>query len=78
MKIVVAKAERRLREEGKTTVFFHNGIAMPTEKIENFKRRKLVRETEPASPSTRERPRILTVIKESTLTILHDRYTRGR
>ncbi len=54
MKIVVAKSERRLREEGKATVFFHNGIAMPTEKIENFKRRKVVRETEPASPSARE------------------------
>jgi hypothetical protein len=52
MKVIVAKAEKRARA-GKDTVFIHNGIVMPTEKIENFKRRKVVRETAPASPSAR-------------------------
>jgi hypothetical protein len=52
MKVIIAKAEKRARA-GKDTVFIHNGIVMPTEKIENFKRRKVVRETAPASPSAR-------------------------
>jgi hypothetical protein len=56
MKVVVAKAEKRLREDGKDTVFFHNGLMMPPEKIENFKRRKIVRESDPASPSAGKVP----------------------
>src|SRR6266487_1779846 len=54
MKIVAAKGEKRLMEEAKDTLFFHNGILIPKEKIENFKRRKAVKESDPASPSTRE------------------------
>jgi hypothetical protein len=49
MKIVVAKAEKRMRD-GKDTIFVHNGLVMPHERIENFKRRKTVRESDPASP----------------------------
>lgn len=54
MKTVVAKIEKRKKEAGKDTVVFHNGIQMPTEKIENFKRRKVVKESDPASPSARK------------------------
>jgi hypothetical protein len=53
MKIVVAKAEKRLREECKGTIFVHNGVLIPATKLENFKRRKTVRESDPASPSAR-------------------------
>jgi hypothetical protein len=49
MKSIVAKVEKRLRDEGKDTVIFHNGVKMPVEKLENFKRRKTVRQSEPVS-----------------------------
>jgi hypothetical protein len=54
MKFVAAKGEKRFMEEGKDTLFFHGGILITKEKIENFKRRKVVRESDPASPSARE------------------------
>lgn len=54
MKIVVAKAEKRLSEEGKDTIFLHNGVHIPATKLENFKRRKTIRESYPASPSARQ------------------------
>jgi hypothetical protein len=54
MKIVVAKVDYRKGEAGKDTEVFHNGVQMPPEKIENFKRRKTVKESEPASPSARK------------------------
>lgn len=50
MKIVVAKMDKRRRETGKDTVVFHNGVQVPAEKITNFKRRKVIRESDPASP----------------------------
>ncbi len=50
MKIVVAKMDKRRRETGKDTMVFHNGVQVPAEKITNFKRRKVVRESDPASP----------------------------
>jgi hypothetical protein len=53
MKIVVAKVGSRKRA-GKDTAVFQNGVQMPAEKIENFKRRKTVRESDPASPNARE------------------------
>jgi hypothetical protein len=53
-KIVVAKAEKRARDEGKDTVFYHNGRLIPPTKIENFKRRKTVKESDVASPSASE------------------------
>ncbi len=52
MEIVVAKMDKRRRETGKDTVVFHNGIQVPAETIANFKRRKVVRESGPASPGT--------------------------
>jgi hypothetical protein len=52
MKIVVAKVDNRKRA-GKDTAVFHNGLQMPAEKIDNFKRRKIIKESGPASPSAR-------------------------
>jgi hypothetical protein len=42
-------------------VVFHNGVQVPAEKIANFKRRKAVRESDPASPGACRslRPRTL-------------------
>ncbi len=56
MKIVVAKKEKRAREEGKDTVFFHHGSLIPSEKIENFKRRRTVKYSDPASPNAGKYP----------------------
>ena len=53
MKIVVAKVDSRKRQAAKDTAVFHNEVQMPAEKIENFKRRKTVRESDPASPNAR-------------------------
>jgi len=53
MKIVVAKVDKRKRA-GKETVVLLNGVQMPAGKIENFKRRKTVKESDPESPSARE------------------------
>jgi hypothetical protein len=55
MKIVVAKGKKRAMEDGKDTVFLHNGSLIPPTKIENFKRRKCVRVSSLASPSAGER-----------------------
>jgi hypothetical protein len=52
MRIVVAKVDNRKRA-GKDTAVFHNGLQLPAEKIDNFKRRKVIRESGPASPSAR-------------------------
>ena len=38
MKIIVAKADKRAREQ-KKTVFFHHSNRLAAEKIENFKKR---------------------------------------
>lgn len=62
MKVVVAKIDKRKRD-GKDTVVFHNQVQMPIEKIETFKRRKVVRESDPASPSA-VRPSILPYPRE--------------
>ena len=51
MKIVVAKAEKRRAEEDKATEFFYNGVAIPNQKIETFKKRKTYRDSERLSPS---------------------------
>jgi hypothetical protein len=51
MQIVIAKAEKRAREEGKETMFFHGESQITTKRIENFKKRKLTKELEVASPS---------------------------
>ena len=43
MKIIVAKAEKRKVVEDKATEFFHNGVEIPNQKIETFKKRKIFR-----------------------------------
>jgi hypothetical protein len=54
MKVVVSKINKRKMEEGKDTLVFHKDVQIPIAKIENFKRRKIVRESDPASPSAGE------------------------
>ena len=67
LKIVVAKAQKRKREAGKDTLFKHNGLIIPPTKLENFKRRKTVRESDPASPSAREFP-LGSIVRTTALT----------
>jgi hypothetical protein len=50
MRIVVAKAEKRARNEGKDTTFFHGDMQITAERIEQFKRRKTVKDVERMSP----------------------------
>lgn len=50
MKVIVAKADKRAREQ-KKTVFFHHNNRLAAEKIENFKKRRAVKESIAASPS---------------------------
>jgi hypothetical protein len=40
MNIMIAKAEKRRREEGKETMFRHGDLLIRPEKFENFKKRK--------------------------------------
>jgi hypothetical protein len=49
-RIIVAKAEKRARD-GKDTVFYHGDTEITTERIENFKRRKVSKETEVEYPT---------------------------
>ncbi|KAE9382026.1 hypothetical protein N431DRAFT_322170, partial [Stipitochalara longipes BDJ] len=51
MSIIVSKAEKRAREEGKETAFFHGGAQITRERIEQFKRRKNFREDIAMLPS---------------------------
>jgi hypothetical protein len=54
MNILLAKAEKRLHEEGKETVF-HMGMSQITrERIEQFKRRKVTKEIQAVSPEAGE------------------------
>lgn len=55
MSIVVAKAGKRAREEGKDTIFFHGGVQITSERIGQFKRRKTTQEREPMSPGAGKR-----------------------
>jgi hypothetical protein len=50
LKILVAKSEKRLREQDKETVFFHNGRGIPAERIDNFRKRRFSKRIEAASP----------------------------
>jgi hypothetical protein len=43
VQVLLAKAEKRARE-GKETVFFHAGTLIHPERLENFKKRKIVNE----------------------------------
>ncbi|CZR60771.1 uncharacterized protein PAC_10667 [Phialocephala subalpina] len=57
-KILVAKAEKRAREEGKETEFLHYGLVMSTAKINNAKRRRTMDESVAMSPSAATPPAI--------------------
>ncbi|KAE9378333.1 hypothetical protein N431DRAFT_399930, partial [Stipitochalara longipes BDJ] len=50
MNFLVAKAEKRLHDEGKETVFFSGISQITRERIEQFKRRKISRELDKVSP----------------------------
>ena len=50
MKVLVAKCGKRKRDEGKDTTFFHLGMEIPSEKLENFKKRKSTKTMEVVSP----------------------------
>jgi hypothetical protein len=54
MNVIVAKAAKRAREEGKETVFFHGKNQITEERIETFKKRKTAEGQEGASPSAGE------------------------
>ncbi|KAJ8060702.1 hypothetical protein OCU04_011007 [Sclerotinia nivalis] len=49
MKIIVAKKEKR-KAEGKESTFMHGATEIPAERIESFKRRKVVKMESTASP----------------------------
>jgi hypothetical protein len=51
MNILVAKAEKRVREDGKETTFFHGGSQITKERIDQFKRRKTTKDIEAPLPS---------------------------
>jgi hypothetical protein len=51
---VVAKAEKRLHEEGKETVFYMGTSQITRERIEQFKRRKVTKEIQAVSPEAGE------------------------
>ncbi|PMD60667.1 uncharacterized protein K444DRAFT_387287, partial [Hyaloscypha bicolor E] len=50
MSIVVAKSDKRARDNGKETVFFHGETQITRQRIEQFKRRKIWKAAEPVSP----------------------------
>ena len=50
MNVLVAKAEKRLHEEGKETVFYMGTSQITRERIEQFKRRKVTKEIQTVSP----------------------------
>jgi phosphotransacetylase len=51
MDIVVAKAAKRSRDEGKETIFFVGEAQILPDRIEQFKRRKTIKNIETMSPS---------------------------
>jgi hypothetical protein len=51
MRILVAKAEKRAREENKETVFFNGETQIDPQRFSLFKKRKSTKEADAASPS---------------------------
>lgn len=51
--ILISKRAKRLRDDGKETVFFQDGIQIRMGKLENFKRRKTQQTALPISPNAR-------------------------
>ena len=50
MNILIAKAEKRAREDGKETVFFYGETQISAERIKQFKRRKTCKDADVISP----------------------------
>lgn len=61
MKIIVVKATKRAREEGKNTVFYNGGQQISTERVEKFKKRNALDGGEMASPSAGKRAQVLSL-----------------
>lgn len=57
MAILVSKRDKRLRDEGKDTIFFQNGAEIRVERLESFKKRKTTKIVQPVSPSAGEFPK---------------------
>jgi hypothetical protein len=51
MSIVLAKAQKRSKNEGKETAIFHGGAQITRERVEQFKRRKTTKDADAVSPS---------------------------
>ena len=51
LNIMIVKAEKRRREEGKETAFFHGNVQIKPEKFENFKKRKAAKDIDAESPN---------------------------
>jgi hypothetical protein len=51
MQVLVVKAQKRKREEGKETVFIRGDTEISAERMEHFKRRKTTHVVEALSPS---------------------------
>jgi hypothetical protein len=56
MAILISKRDKRLRDEGKDTIFFQNGAEIRGGRLENFKKRKTTKIVQPVSPSASEFP----------------------
>jgi hypothetical protein len=54
MRVLIAKGEKRKRDEGKKTKFFHSGTEIKPERFENFKKRKNTKYMDVASPTVGE------------------------
>jgi hypothetical protein len=63
-KILVAKADKRTREEGKNTAFFHRGSEIQPNKIECFKKRKMTNFVEAVSPSAGKSCTVCDIIEQ--------------
>jgi hypothetical protein len=50
MMTVLTKAEKRARDEGKESIFFHAGSEISNQRIVNFKKRKIAQKLESTSP----------------------------
>lgn len=69
MKFILAKTEKRVRDEGKETVFFHGDNQVTEERIEGFKKRKFAKEEDGASPSIGETEKRCRGTRETLLII---------
>jgi hypothetical protein len=54
MRVLIAKGEKRKRDEGKETRFFYSGTEIKPERFENFKKRNNTKYMDVASPTVGE------------------------